>query len=401
MDPLHRVARLRQVAVQRVWLRAQRADHVRRQDVAPGDTTVQTALSRVILAVHRVVDGQARLQVARREQRLRHVHRLVEGADRRLNPELTGPDRLLLAEAVLLDHVRDLSRRDAADVELVGLRLVVAGVDVQAHIELGARDVVRAVPAVMRVPSDVRLVVRVVERERIRTRRRHVRDAVDVDDLGLERELRRGRLEERHRHDREQVRICADFRDLERVALGLHARHVAGRALVVLGRTDDVDRAWIADEGPARRTEVLVQRALDGVGEARPRHRLAVTELVALLQVERVHPAVLGHGEALGNLWDELAAGRTRLVRIGVQVRTGRKLEPPRRRPVGDLRVDRVQVARSADLQRAAVVNRRRRARSAGEAGSDQKACSSREHRDREPKPSVHVTPFRELSSRP
>src|SRR4030095_9803308 len=84
----------------------------------------------------------------------------------------------------------------------------------------------------------------------------------------------------------------------------------------------------------------MVGGPVDGVLEAVRRHRSAVAELEDLPDEERVLLATVRDGEVRSDLGDELAARRARLIRIVVELRCGRVLEPPRRGDVGELRVD-------------------------------------------------------------
>ena len=65
-----------------------------------------------------------------------------------------------------------------------------------------------------------------------------------------------------------------------------------------------------------------------------------------------------------------------------------------------DLGVDLDRGSGRAVLPDAALLDRRSARTSAREARCDQKACPGHEHGDREPEPSVHVSPFREHRAR-
>ena len=131
--------------------------------------------------------------------------------------------------------------------------------------------------------------------------------------------------------------------------------------------------------------QVVVRDAVDGVLEAVRRHCLAVAELEALPDREGVLLAAVRYGELRSDLGDELGARRTRLVRIVVELRCGRILEPPRSGDIRDLRVDLGRCPGRADLPDPALLESAGRAGRARKARCDQKACPSHEHRNREP----------------
>src|SRR5262249_30049947 len=153
----------------------------------------------------------------------------------------------------------------------------------------------------------------------------------------------------------------------------------------------------VRDELRAWRREVMVGGSVDGVLETVRRNRRTIAELEALPDEEGVLLATVRDGEVRSNLGDELAARRARLVRIVVELRCGRVLEPPRSGDVGELRVDLDRSPGRPDLPDATLLERRGVTRCTRKARCDQKACAGHEHRNREPKPSAHVSPFREL----
>src|SRR3954453_6289564 len=92
----------------------------------------------------------------------------------RLDPEASGLDRLRTADAVGGSHVLDLVRRDAAEVEIAVDRALVAVVRAQPHVQLDTRNMAGPRPVVVRVPDDVRLVVRIVKRPGVGAGRREL-----------------------------------------------------------------------------------------------------------------------------------------------------------------------------------------------------------------------------------
>ncbi len=289
-----------------------------------------------------------------------------ERAVRRLDPEAARSDRLRAADAVRGGGVLDLGRGHAAEVEVARHRPVVTVVDPQAHVELHSLEVVSARSAVVRVADDIRLVVRIVVRPRVRAGRREIPNFVDVDHFLYQRELGRVRLEERQRQRRKHAQSRPAQPDGQRQPLRADA--------------DDLDAEWIADEIAAGRAEMHVLRATDRIGEAPGRHLLAVAEAVAAPQVKPVDAPVLRDREALRNLGEE----RVGAVAVVVERRGGGVLEEPRARAVGDRRIDRVEVAGSADLQNPCLRHRR----GGAELGRDEKPCPGRQHRERKRQPS-------------
>ena len=311
--------------------------HCRVEDVRPDVTRERAGLADVRTAVDRVVDRLAEVRVAL-EQAIRHVQRQVAGAVLRLRPE-TG-----LVLPVLVRNTLNLIRRKRVVlVDLVRLRLVeerLLGL-VPEDVQTGQVVRPRAAGAlrVVRVLPDRRQLVDVVARVEVWPGRRQVA-AVDRDDFLVERELGRSCLEERHRDLRHERTVSLRQVDDELVALDDDAADVLRQAVVHLFCPDDVRAARVSDELRAGRGEILVRHPVDRVLEVLRGHCRAITELEALPERERVHLAVPRHGELRGDLRHELRANRAGLVRIVVELRCGRVLEPPRGGDVSELRVD-------------------------------------------------------------
>src|ERR687887_94665 len=126
-------------------------------------------------------------------------------------------------------------------IQFPGLELRPSGLLTQAPQHVYARSVSRPLPAraalPVRVAPDRRERVDVVAFERVRTCGR-----IRARDLLRERQLRRCRLEERHRDLRKEGAVRLDEADDQLVALRDHAVDVLNVAVVNLPRADDLVR---------------------------------------------------------------------------------------------------------------------------------------------------------------
>ena len=162
--------------------------------------------ARVVGPVDRPVHGLAHLDVVVEEAPAGVERDLAQARVHRLHPEPASVDAVLVGDAL---HFR---RRDRPLVELVRLHHLERDLLVEVPAQVDSVQVSRRRAA--RPASPVRIApqrgqaVDVVQRERIRAGRGQVGHAPHVDDLAVEGQLRRRRLEERHRQNRDQRIGC-------------------------------------------------------------------------------------------------------------------------------------------------------------------------------------------------
>ena len=338
---LRHVRALERVRVERLVARDARNEHLR--GALAGIGAEQADLGR---PVDRVLDGLTHVDVV--ERRTCVVHRHVVDARRRADEEAALVDAVLLREA----GSRRRRNADQVHVGLAGLDLQQRLIGVHVRREHDLVGVRRAVALVVRVPLQHRRAARIARGDVVRAGRR-----VDVDPLARCTPCSPGPA----------VNHCIDRIDTN-VAFGFVRWNVRVSPLAVM---PEILRGLTVEERLAA-DDVVLQRQVDAERRAhlraqdplprplirRGRHGRAVRELQARTDVERVGLAVARHRrERRRTDRRELAAGSTGLLLEADERHRRRVDHRPVVGPVGELRIDEVEVRlRLVDPERATLV---------------------------------------------